>query len=118
MRTTKAQRVAAITTVIDNIDLIAAGGNPQEFAEKVAMAVVTAEDSKVRWVVVTSDRVVFGPYAAAASAHKAIDKGLCASRSGTKAMVLPMTAAPRAGRHTENDPVVSGQMTLFEMEGS
>lgn len=116
MRTTKAQRVAAISTVIANINLLAPGGDPQEFAEMVANAVITAEDDKVRWVVVTSDHVVFGPYAAAATAHKVIAKGLCANHPGTKAMVLPMSPAPKAGKHSENDVVISGQMALFDVE--
>jgi hypothetical protein len=116
MRTTKAQRIAAITTAVQNLALLAPGGDPQEFAEKVASAVVMAEDGKTRWVVVTSDHVVFGPYASAATAHKVIGKGLCANRAGTKAMVLPMSAAPKAGRHSENDVVISGQMTLLDVE--
>ena len=74
------------------------GEDAAAIAARIASAVLTAYDDQMRYVVVTSDYVVFGPYASRESARKAIDAGLCANRAGTFAMVLPMKPVPRGGR--------------------
>lgn len=89
VRVTAAQ-VKAIT------DAIAQGVRD---ALELATAVVTAEDSKTRYAVVTRDPAggyaVFGPYATKETAIKVIDTGCLASRDNTRGVVLPLHSAPK-----------------------
>ena len=82
--------------VLDTLSELAAEGNtdPDVLAMRVAEAVLGAYDEKVRYTVVTSDNIGYGPYATSDAAHKAIAKGLCAFHPGTKAIVIPTQQAP------------------------
>lgn len=74
--------------------LAACGGDSDTICHFIAEAVLTAYDDQMKYVVVTDDHVVFGPYSTREAAYKAIERGACAHRHGQRAMVLPMRAAP------------------------
>ena len=70
-------------------------GDADDIARHIAEKVLTANDSKMRYVVVTSDYCVFGPYASRSAAQKATQTGGMAYRPDTSAMVLPMQPHPK-----------------------
>lgn len=85
-----------------------------DLATRVATAVLTAYDDKMRYVIVTDDYLAFGPYATRTSAEKVATKGLCAFRAGTKAMVLPMKPSPTVkSQQMGTTPMQRNQLTLF-----
>lgn len=86
------------------------------FGEFVAEAVLTAHDGKTKWVVATSEGVAFGPYATHAAAMKALQGGHLATRHGTKAMVLPLQAAPRSRKPSVLVQPADGEQLTFEFE--
>jgi hypothetical protein len=85
---------------------------PEEFAQRMAEAVLTAGD-KTRYVVVTSDYLAYGPYATRNAATNAVLKGFAAYRPHTEAMVLPLAPSPtKADLQGKPPRIVSGQMEL------
>lgn len=106
-------------TVFDTLNTKAhlLGESPDEFAEAMAAAVLTAYDDKIRYIVVTDDYVAYGPYATKKAAANAITRGHCAHRPNTKALVMPLGASPK----DHDIPVIVAQhdweeVALFEME--
>lgn len=100
IRVLKAHKDAVLETMQDAAALITTGGM-ETFAEVMAGAVLSASDSKVDWVVGVrvpgEGPMIFGPYASADAAQKAIDGGhIPAYVEGTQAWVFPMLPAPRA----------------------
>jgi hypothetical protein len=72
---------------------------PDALAEAVAAAVVSAEDAKVKYAVVTTEPGAvwcFGPYASHATAAKTAASGHCATRPGARARVVPLIASPKS----------------------
>jgi hypothetical protein len=117
IRVLKAHREAVLKAIPDNAWLLQE--KPNEFAARVAEAVLTAGD-RLEYIVVTSDYVAFGPYASRATATKMILKGLAAHRPGTDAMVLPMHPSPTVAdlKNPEHHVIKSDyeQLELFSME--
>lgn len=85
--------------VMDVLSRAAEFTNPDAFAEELASAVLTAEDDKTRYCVITQNPLkevyVFGPYASHDTAHKAISSGNLASMEKTTGGVYPLIVAPK-----------------------
>lgn len=94
VRLTVGQRRAALDILHDR----GSHASMEDLAEAIALAVLTAEDERSRRVVCVREPggfYVFGPYATADAAHKALVSGL-ATREGARGGVFPLIPAPRA----------------------
>jgi putative N-acetylmannosamine-6-phosphate epimerase len=73
-----------------------------EFIHNLCLAVITADDPTTRYVVGTRDphgnTIIYGPYATADAAHKALDSGACAHIAGTQGDVYPLVPSPKIPR--------------------
>lgn len=102
IRVLKAHKDAVLDTMKDAAAIITASGM-DSFAEVMASAVLSAGDSNCWWTVGVrvpgADPLIFGPYATAEAAHKAIEGGaIPAYVQNTQAWVLPMYPAPKGAR--------------------
>ncbi len=113
-RVLKKHKQAVLQSLADNAN----ESDPEVLALRVASAVLDAYDHQMRYTVVTSDNIAFGPYATSDAAHKAIAKGLCAFHTGTKAMVLPTKPVPtRASNLGGSQPArLAGQQLELSLE--
>lgn len=95
IRVTAAQKKAALGTLSRSAEFT----DPAEFITELALSVITAEDVKTKWVVVTRDPqntvYVFGPYATAETARKVIDSGNLGLMPNTKGGIFPLIPAPK-----------------------
>lgn len=95
IRVTAAQKSAVLTVLSRAHEFT----DPAEFVNQLALAVITAEDTKTRWCVVTqtptSDVYVFGPYATADTARKAAETAGLGVMPGTRGAIYPLIAAPK-----------------------
>lgn len=92
-----------------------------ELLTAIATAVLTADDAKTRYVVVSQDRqtripLAYGPYGSRGVAEKAIDRGYCAWTENTDAMVIPMTPAPKKADLPSKPKRRKGQVTATQLE--
>lgn len=96
LRVTVGQRRA----VLHMLSQAASFTSLEEFADELAVAVISAEDEKSRRIVVTrtpaGSLYAFGPYATAATAMKVLDSGVLAHVEGTRGAVLPLSPAPKS----------------------
>lgn len=79
----------------------------QDFVSQLCETIITADDSKTRWCVLTVDSgsgeaTVFGPYATRTAAEKAIQTGMLASRENTRGAIMPLHQTPKNGEWTTN----------------
>lgn len=95
IRVTAAQKKAVLSTLSKASEFT----DPEAFVTELAASVLTAEDTKTKWVVVTRDPAntvyVFGPYATAQTARKVIDGGYAASVPNTTGGIFPLIPAPK-----------------------
>ena len=95
IRVTAAQKKAALGVLSRSAEFT----DPAEFITELVSAVLTAEDIKTKWVVVTRDPTntvyVFGPYATAETAQKVINSGNLGSMPNTKGGIFPLVPAPK-----------------------
>ena len=72
-----------------------------EMLARICSAVLGADDSSRRWMVLTRDLagnlMAFGPYASSATARKVAESGHLASQEGTLGTILPLVSAPKQG---------------------
>lgn len=116
-RVLKAHTQAVFDTLNSKAHLLSE--SPAEFADAMAAAVLTANDSKIRYIVVTDDYVAYGPYATKKAANNAVMRGHCAHRHDTQALVLPLGASPKDHDIPVIVPSPDGeQLTLFDLEDS
>lgn len=91
--------VAQKNAVLAVIAKAATYPNPAAFAEELAAAVLTADDEKLRYCVVTQNPkkevYVFGPYGTRETATKAISTGALASVEKTIGGIFPLIPAPK-----------------------
>lgn len=95
IRVTAAQKNA----VLEVLAQAASFTDPKAWAEAIALAVITAEDVKTRYCVVTTnpakETLVFGPYATFSTAEKAVASGYLGTMEGTKGFITPLIPAPK-----------------------
>lgn len=95
IRATAAQKKAALGVLSRSAEFT----DPAEFITELVSAVISAEDAKTRWAVVTRDPqntvYVFGPYATAETARKVIDSGNLGLMPNTKGGIFPLIPAPK-----------------------
>lgn len=98
IRVTAAQRNA----VLEVLAQAAQFTDPKTWAEAIAEAVVTAEDVKTRYCVVTTNKAketwIFGPYSTFATAEKAVASGHLGTMEGTKGFIAPLIPAPKRNK--------------------
>lgn len=95
-RVTAAMKKAALQSIADSI----ATGTID--AEALCLVIITADDPTTRYVVGTRDphgnTTIYGPYATADAAKKALDSGACAHIDGTRGDIYPLVPSPKVPR--------------------
>lgn len=95
-RVTAAMKKAALQSIADSI------ANGTVDVEALCLAVITADDHTTRYCVGTRDphghTTIYGPYATAAAARKALESGACAHSEGTRGDIYPLVPSPKAPR--------------------
>ena len=100
--------------VVDVLALSATYPSMSDLVEALAVAVVTSDDRSTRYVVGSRDphgnTTIYGPYATAAAAEKAMAAGACATVDGTTGAVYPLVPSPKRERAPRKPP--AAQMEL------
>ena len=95
-RVTAAMKRAALQSIADSI------ANGTIDVDALCLAVITADDTTTRYCVGTRDphghTTIYGPYATADAATKALQSGACAHIEGTRGDIYPLVPSPKVPR--------------------
>lgn len=99
--------VAQTKAVLGELMQASKYATPQQLAEAIAVAVVTANDDKTKYVVIAKEPKeiwVYGPYASFATAAKTAASGHCAHSTETRVVIRPLVSSPKSTAPKRPDP--------------